>query len=110
PTGHASAPPRRQRKGGGSGSDPSLLLELATAPPAVRSGFVSRPALAQGLADAQTAALALIVAPPGYGKSTLLAEWADHDNRPFVWLALGNGGPRTLSALTALPPWGAGSL
>jgi len=30
--------------------------------------------------------LAVIVAPPGYGKSSLLEEWARHDRRPFVWL------------------------
>jgi LuxR family transcriptional regulator, maltose regulon positive regulatory protein len=29
----------------------------------------------------------VIVAPPGYGKSSLLLEWAEHDPRPFVWLA-----------------------
>lgn len=28
----------------------------------------------------------VIVAPPGYGKSSLLTEWADHDDRQFVWL------------------------
>jgi LuxR family maltose regulon positive regulatory protein len=30
--------------------------------------------------------LVLIVAPPGFGKSTLLAEWAERDPRPFAWL------------------------
>ena len=29
----------------------------------------------------------MIVAPPGYGKSSLLSEWAEHDQRQFVWLA-----------------------
>jgi len=29
-----------------------------------------------------------IVAPAGYGKSTLLREWAERDRRPFVWLRL----------------------
>jgi LuxR family maltose regulon positive regulatory protein len=29
----------------------------------------------------------VIVAPPGYGKSSLLSEWAEHDERRFVWLA-----------------------
>lgn len=70
------------------------------------SGLVRRPTLVQSLIDARGAALALIVAPPGYGKSTLLAEWAECDPRPFVWLALGHGEPGTISALTALPPWG----
>ena len=32
----------------------------------------------------------LIVAPAGYGKSTLLAEWARCDQRPFIPIALGS--------------------
>lgn len=28
----------------------------------------------------------LIHGPPGYGKSSLLCEWAEADERPFVWL------------------------
>ncbi len=41
------------------------------------------------LIDGHHAALALIIAPAGYGKSTLLAEWAAHDERPFIWIKLG---------------------
>jgi LuxR family maltose regulon positive regulatory protein len=29
-----------------------------------------------------------VVAPPGYGKTTLLAQWAARDERPFAWLGL----------------------
>jgi LuxR family maltose regulon positive regulatory protein len=36
----------------------------------------------------RTAPLALIVAPAGYGKTALLAEWEGHDARPFAWHAL----------------------
>jgi LuxR family maltose regulon positive regulatory protein len=32
--------------------------------------------------------LALVVAPPGYGKTTLLAQWGEEDERPFLWLTL----------------------
>jgi LuxR family maltose regulon positive regulatory protein len=32
--------------------------------------------------------LALLVAPAGYGKTTTLLEWAQHDERPFAWVAL----------------------
>ena len=28
----------------------------------------------------------MIVAPPGYGKSSLLSEWSEHDERPFLWV------------------------
>src|SRR5438105_13555721 len=48
---------------------------------------VGRPALVRSLAEARGAALTLVVAPPGYGKSTLLDDWAGYDERPFVWLA-----------------------
>jgi LuxR family transcriptional regulator, maltose regulon positive regulatory protein len=54
-----------------------------------RKGFVRRPALVRRLVEAGPA-LALIVAPAGYGKSTLLAEWAERDEREFIWLTLGD--------------------
>jgi LuxR family maltose regulon positive regulatory protein len=57
-------------------------------PQRVRDGFVARSELVARLQDARDAALALIVAPAGYGKSTLLAQWAASDERPFVWIRL----------------------
>ena len=33
----------------------------------------------------------LVVAPAGYGKSTVLAQWSDQDPRPFAWLTLDDG-------------------
>ena len=50
------------------------------------SALVRRTALVRRLCDAD-AVLAVLVAPPGYGKSTLLAQWAEQDGRPVVWLA-----------------------
>ena len=32
--------------------------------------------------------LATVVAPAGYGKTTLFARWAEADPRPFAWVAL----------------------
>ena len=32
--------------------------------------------------------MVVISAPPGYGKSTILAQWADDDDRPFAWIPL----------------------
>ena len=52
---------------------------------------MQRPLLVERLIEARDAALALIVAPPGYGKTSLLSEWAERDQRPFFWLALGDG-------------------
>jgi LuxR family transcriptional regulator, maltose regulon positive regulatory protein len=53
-----------------------------------RPGLISRPALVERLVTAPPASAILVVAPAGYGKSRLLAEWADSDRRPFVWLRL----------------------
>jgi LuxR family maltose regulon positive regulatory protein len=52
-----------------------------------RQGLVRRTTLVRRLAKDRDARLAVIVAPPGYGKSSLLSEWAEHDDRRFVWLA-----------------------
>jgi LuxR family maltose regulon positive regulatory protein len=43
------------------------------------------------LLGAPGAAVAVLVAPAGYGKTTLLAEWAERDPRPFAWLTLDDG-------------------
>jgi LuxR family transcriptional regulator, maltose regulon positive regulatory protein len=50
-------------------------------------GLVRRTTLVRRLAGSRDARLVVIVAPPGYGKSSLLSEWTEHDARPFVWLA-----------------------
>ncbi len=34
--------------------------------------------------------LVLVVAPPGYGKTTLLSQWQEHDERLFAWVLLGS--------------------
>ena len=39
------------------------------------------------LCKAQAVPLVAIVAPAGYGKTTLLAQWAAQDRRPFAWLS-----------------------
>jgi LuxR family maltose regulon positive regulatory protein len=55
---------------------------------------IRRPGLVRKLADARDKPLALLVAPPGFGKSTLLAEWAETDGRPFVWSCATQARPR----------------
>lgn len=46
-----------------------------------------RPELVQKLTRVGPQRLVLLVAPPGYGKSTLLAQWAEQDPREFAWLS-----------------------
>jgi LuxR family maltose regulon positive regulatory protein len=47
-----------------------------------RTGLVNR------LRAARTFPLVLVVAPAGYGKSTLLAQWMSREARPSAWLSL----------------------
>jgi LuxR family maltose regulon positive regulatory protein len=78
-------------------------VPIAEARPAgFRRGFVRRPRLVDRLIGARNCPLAAIVAPAGYGKSTLLAEWTERDRRPFVWLRLADAaGGVTPSAVAA---------
>ena len=56
------------------------------APPLHRA-TVRRPRLTEVLVEARPA-LALIVAPPGFGKTSLLSDWAERDGRRFAWVSL----------------------
>ena len=60
-------------------------------PPTRPRGSIPRPRLVRLLCEAREAPLVLLVAPAGYGKTTLLSEWAARDGRRFVWIDLGAG-------------------
>jgi LuxR family maltose regulon positive regulatory protein len=67
---------------------PVEILESKLYRPAIRPGVVPRPSLlAQVRADLSVPIVA-VIAPAGYGKTTLLALWAQEDDRPFAWLSL----------------------
>lgn len=55
----------------------------------LRPGLVARPRLVRRLAEATRAALAVVVAPAGYGKTTLLRQWEASEARPFTWITVG---------------------
>jgi LuxR family transcriptional regulator, maltose regulon positive regulatory protein len=50
--------------------------------------FVSRPRLLTALDEADEAALTLVAAGPGAGKTVLLSDWARRRPGPVAWLAL----------------------
>ena len=66
------------------------LLPTKLRPPPVHAGLLDRPDLVQRLRDGRKGTLTLVCAPAGYGKTTLLAQWAlaDADRTPFVWVSL----------------------
>jgi len=58
--------------------------------PSFRPGLVPRRELVALLVTARERKLTLVCAPAGWGKSTLLSEWAasPEESRPFAWLSL----------------------
>ena len=60
-------------------------------PPTRPRGLVARPRLVRRLSEARDAQFVLLVAPAGYGKTTLLSEWAACDGRRFAWIDLAAG-------------------
>jgi LuxR family maltose regulon positive regulatory protein len=62
-------------------------LPLATELPSLCRGYVARPRLVRRLLGARSS-LILIAAPAGYGKTSLLCEWAHADARPFAFAML----------------------
>jgi LuxR family maltose regulon positive regulatory protein len=63
------------------------VLAAKLEPPADRPGTVARTALLDRLAGLQDIPLIGVVAPPGYGKTTLLAQWARQRGATSAWLS-----------------------
>lgn len=87
---------------------PTTVLATKLFPPARRSGLVGRPRLTARLDSTLEPGhrLALVSAPAGFGKTTLVAEWAAGHER-VGWLSLDDGDnalPRFLTHLWAALP------
>jgi LuxR family transcriptional regulator, maltose regulon positive regulatory protein len=76
----------------GSGRRPAtsepIIVETKLARPPVRAEHVIRGDLLERLGEGATRKLTLLTAPPGFGKTTLLAEWASDEGRAAAWLSL----------------------
>ena len=67
---------------------PLDVFESKLRVPVARPGTVSRTAVVNRLRAEGSARLATVVAAPGFGKTTLLAQWAARDERPFAWVSI----------------------
>ena len=82
--------------------------------PLVRPGTVGRSSLIERLVNGDTHRIVSVVAPPGYGKTTLLSQWADRSGQAFAWVSVEepDNDPKILltyvaEALNAVEPIGA---
>lgn len=66
----------------------SPLLRTRLLVPSPPRSSINRPRLLQTLQDAASRAFTLLCAPAGYGKTTLLSQWAHHTTLPTAWLSL----------------------
>ena len=69
-----------------SGQDALLATKLHV--PRPQPGFVPRPRLVQALSQGLARGRVLICAPAGFGKTSLLADWARSGGRRVAWLGL----------------------
>jgi LuxR family transcriptional regulator, maltose regulon positive regulatory protein len=67
---------------------PFELFPSKLAVPPLRPGQVRRTSLVDKLRGSRDTRLVSVVAPAGYGKTTLLAQWTKRDRRPFAWVSL----------------------
>ena len=67
---------------------PFEFLESKVQIPVLRPGTVSRTVLVNRLRATTTIPVTTVIAPAGYGKTTLLSQWAARDSRSFAWVTL----------------------
>ncbi len=63
-------------------------MEAKLHPPLPRRGVVDRERLVRLLLTEPEPSIVSLMAPPGYGKTTLLTQWAARERRPVAWLTI----------------------
>src|SRR5690242_10876700 len=56
--------------------------------PSTRPGSVHRTSLIERLTREVSRPVVSVVAPAGYGKTTLLAQWAEHSGQAVAWVSV----------------------
>jgi LuxR family transcriptional regulator, maltose regulon positive regulatory protein len=71
--------------------------------PLVRAGTIRRSVLIDRLAGRGTCPIVSVVAPAGYGKTTLLSQWAERNGQAFAWVSVDekDNDPKVLLAYVA---------
>src|SRR5207344_1379146 len=64
------------------------LVASKLRPPLIRPGTVSRSSLIERVARGDPRPIVSVVAPAGYGKTTLLSQWAERSGQAFAWVSV----------------------
>jgi LuxR family maltose regulon positive regulatory protein len=84
----AASPPAHDARARPGGNAPAFeLLEAKLAAPKLREELVCRTALVDRLTSSG-ARIVSVVAPAGYGKTTVLTQWSLRDARAGAWLSI----------------------
>ena len=75
----------RSRRAGGSAFD---LVASKLCRPLIRPGTVCRSSLIERLGRGDPGPIVSVVAPAGYGKTTLLSQWAERNGQAFAWVSV----------------------
>lgn len=84
--GETQAPAGTERGGRVPAREPIVRAKICI--PAASADYLSRPRLNDALSACAAHRLTLVVAPAGYGKTSLVAFWARHLKNPPAWLSL----------------------
>jgi ATP/maltotriose-dependent transcriptional regulator MalT len=78
----------RPGRSGGVGFD---LVASKLLAPLARPGTVRRSSLVERLVRGDACPIVSVVAPAGYGKTTLLSQWAQANGQAFAWVSADDG-------------------
>ena len=74
-----------------AGAPPFDLIEGKLLRPLLRPGTIVRPGLVERLARDDSRPVVSVVAPAGYGKTTLLAQWPECSGQAIAWVSVDEG-------------------
>ena len=78
----------REDRSRGPGGQVFDLVASKLRRPLVRRGTVRRSSLIERLARGDRRPIVSVVAPPGYGKTTVLSQWAERNGQSFAWVSV----------------------
>ncbi len=79
-----------------------VLVDSKTRVPQTRSATIARPRLTTRLAAGAGLPLVVVSAPAGFGKTTLLTDWARQDGRTFAWVSLDRDDDDSVSLVSSI--------